>query len=484
MAKLGAAFLLTFAACSPNPTTHSAKGSGGTTEPIIPGSWTVATWFVDGQNVSTKANDNNDCQTNSTPCLTMNKVIQKLGCVGDPNHCPRWQQNVTIDFLSSQVGESDVWYLSPVTEGGAFSVVKGDNNGTLLGTGTLTGVTAKNATGSPGTGLILSIVGFASLSVGTLLVNTSRTNSRAWVDSLAASPTSSPWNVSQPFNPITLPVSQTFAPTERNNWANGDTVQIYTPITVYVGKYTPHSENAGGSSGTVPNATNYITRLFNGGTAEFNNRSYPAHLGGDLNAIEYASSKFTAWDGDNYGQISSVVNCMFDNFYGGKLGQAGLSVPNPWNDFQIIGGLFGPLGLHSGSQSFLDGDVMLHTGSLEGGPWVMGAVWMPATSNLNIETEVQVSSLNYSAGIYGSGSLDMIGTGRLYYTATASAAIGALSTFQLNGSGVACNGGPTLLPTGCNITLTTANLAAAMTPTTFGGNAWIPGGASITNVGL
>jgi len=107
-----------------------------------PPSWSVPEWFIDPQNVTGHASDQNDGVTASTPLLTFAAVVERWG-----TESPVLRQNTTLFFLSSQTDDLDPVILNPILANpigntsnivGASLFIKGTNN--VLASGTFVSV--------------------------------------------------------------------------------------------------------------------------------------------------------------------------------------------------------------------------------------------------------------------------------------------------------------------------------------------------------
>ena len=107
-------------ACWNRPRPNAPRAAGS---PVNPGSWKVASWFVDGLNTTGCASDGNSCTTATCgpagsglgPCATIS-VIQQARWGG----APILPQATTITGLSAYQ-TADCWATNPITAGDAGS---------------------------------------------------------------------------------------------------------------------------------------------------------------------------------------------------------------------------------------------------------------------------------------------------------------------------------------------------------------------------
>lgn len=195
--------------------------SGGSTQPIIPTSWTVPNWFV---NKST-GNDANSCTSSGSPCATKQEIfVHRWGCNGTPSQCPRFQQVTTLTQQASDTDNTDPGYLSPAVEQAGSFTVKGG----LTCTAAVFTRSAQKNRNAGANSLLAGSFSAGSPAAGMLVQNTTASkSSNAWIYTSAGG---SNWNLSQPIVPQTVPGAPTF--TEIDTWATNDTVNLCTPVNV------------------------------------------------------------------------------------------------------------------------------------------------------------------------------------------------------------------------------------------------------------
>lgn len=461
--------------------------SGGSS-PIVPASWTVPDWYIDPQNVSTCASDSNTgtsatCSAGSIgPLLTWSQLqVVRLGLFGQT--CATFSNNVNFHFVSSDLASNrDLVSLCVYMKNGAAVVIRADSFGTLLATSTLTSFVARvAATNTPWS---YNVASGTSILYGSLMVNTTQANTLSWPQATptSATPVAGPWNASPPMVQLTLPTggSGVGHPSVRNNWANGNAVQLYQPISIAIGNI-----HATVIDNNTPPLVLYHMNLGAGiGTPS---GGYPAHVGGDLDILECGAAGDVAdyvWDASPAAHLQAgLFNTeMYDLYMPGS----GLAGNSTINQFRLYGGTLVTGNLFGGVSSVIDGDSYLSASINLVGPWTVGSVYLASGTVLSLYGSDTIANQDYGVGhIYGPGVLNTVGrlsntTGSTFTTVLPVSSGGGL---QINSQTVACNGGPANLTTACNLAITNTNLDAAFGVLGFGGNAQVPGGGAISNFG-
>lgn len=471
----------------PNPGVGADSGAG----PVLvgaypPSSWATTDWYIDPQNVSTCASDANTGTSatcgagNIGPLLTWKQVqVVRLGLFGQA--CATFSNNVNFHFVSSDLASNaDLVSLCAYIKNGAAVVIRADSFGTLLATSTLSSFVARvAATNTPWS---YNVASGTSILYGSLMVNTTQANTLSWPQATpsSATPVAGPWNASPPMVQLALPTAGNGVghPSVRNNWANGNAVQLYSPISIAIGNI-----HATTIDNNTPPMVLYHLNL-GAGTAS---GGYPAHVGGDLDIIECGAAGDAAdyiWDTTTAAHLQSgLFNVeMYDLYMPGS----GLAGNSNINQFRLYGGTLVTGNLFGGVSSVIDGDNYLSASINLIGPWTIGSVYLASGTVLSLYGSDTIANQDYGVGhIYGPGILNTVGrlsntTGSTFTTVLPVSSGGGL---QINSQTVACNGGPANLTTACNLAITNTNLDATFGVTGFGGNAQVPGGGAISNFG-
>ncbi len=447
------------------------------TAPAGPSSWTKAHWYIDPANSTGAASDSNACTSTTAPCLTYGHIESLWG-----TYSPQLAQNTTITFLSSQPDDTDPVYFSPLIENATMVTIEGAlGPAQQVATGTLSNVVPK----SQAAGQLWQATLPAGVSPGQLVVNTTRT-SRAWVYKSAGGDS---WLLSQPMASSNL---ASVFPGETDNWANGDTVVVYQPVTVDLAQVTPIV-----AGGNVPyfSYSNFSLNVYQLTVADGSvDAAAPAQddfqVGTKVNLVESSVRKTVSVQGgaseydvefgnDDFTQsIATTTGPIAVDFWGGQTRYGG------GQTMSLNGGeLAGDIVLSGECDVYQGGDIdsaFIDTGSA-----------LVLRSGL-VSAYQWGSPLNF----WGPGSMDVVGNTRLEYPPNATA-----SSIFLEAGGLFLNVDPSLIEGSavpgsstacavdasgdwtCGIAVTPANLDTAISAGGFGGLAVVPAGASITDIG-
>ena len=443
--------------------------------PNIPPSWTVPAWFVDPANVSTSASDNNNCTTSSTPCVTFAEIVGRWGTIS-----PILSQDTTVTFLSSQASGVDLIEWSPFLIGSS-AIIQGTTPTVVTSGVVLAGKVAKSRTA--GSNSLLQFNLGATAAIGQMIENTSHP-SRAWVYSLVSGTT---FNVTQPLVKTTVPSFGATA--EVDTWANNDTVNLLTPVTINLAYFNPIR-------------LVYSAAFSNGGfvyQAILSNlvRGSPISLG-SINVFETKSAEITltAGQGTSFAQLTNVFLSGGILLYGSSasgFAMFGGAIPSSAGNCNISGSVE------------MDGDVIVNCSNafavvpnlgglpclyLSGPNASFGYVYLD--SNFYISSgEVFAQAGNYAGApiFYGNTgkNINLIGNAHMSvvgnnFTASFTAPALVSPGIIINGNSSACshtNAAPDVV--NCAISTTPAHLDAAAGAAGFGSNAYFPGGASVGN---
>jgi hypothetical protein len=423
--------------------------------------WQQATWFIDPQNSSANASDGNTGLDAAHPLLTFAELAARWG-----TKSPVLRQNTTITFLSSHTDNTDPVDIQPICAAGAVVSLQGTLGAAQqVAAVVLAGVVAKNRA----TPQLLTATLAAGLSAGMLAVNTTAGKaSRCWLKTNTAG---NNWTLTQPLAPVAIPVT-TPTPAEVDTWANGDTVTIYQPVAVNIVRCGPLTTdfNAGFTNAFTIYQLQVFTAAPGSGPLSF--------IGSGLfNVAECTILRIIEMSAAGRALSGAFVNCDFANaahiegsatqqtviaggqFRSGTVLLANVAVQRDVYFGASFNGIFGPNAAYR--------EIYVDTGktlTMEGagamafltGPFV----WGPGT--LNVTGRVRMT---YPSGAGNAVATFLLATIQMNGVATA---------FSFNsGAGVTWNGG---------IATTAANLDAAQGAAGFGGNAVVPGGATLTNL--
>lgn len=202
-------------------------GNPGTLTPPANGSWTVPDWWVDPSNSSGVASDSNAGNSSASPLLHYAEIVRRWQTL-----TPLLRQNTVVHFMSSHFDDGDPVIGAPYCLGGTASIV-----GVLpaaVGSGTLLAVSPQTRS-TTGNFWMATLPG-AGWGVGSLIVNTTRANSRAFVYNVPGegNPTFTQPRAPAASSPFTFDV-----PARHDDWTNGDNVSIYNLFRVNLCSWEP-----------------------------------------------------------------------------------------------------------------------------------------------------------------------------------------------------------------------------------------------------
>jgi hypothetical protein len=418
--------------------------------------------YVDPQNISGAASDISpptlvpSGQVISGPVFrTYRGVTNAWGTVA-----PLLRSSTTIVFLSSHTDNTDPVVFRPIVANGAQVIVMGASP-KIVASSTLSGTIPKNrAAGS--NSLLKSNLG-ASGTAGQMVENITR-SSRAWVYAPLGG---NLFELSQPMAKASIPVSLS-PPAEIDTWADGDNVNLLQPVSVNIVVSTPTIADLG--SAFTGSCFLFQLNAFNPGTLENADIS-------QTRMLECSS------DRNVHGQAPTAN--VFTNCY---LGHGVLFVSNAASASAVFFGgvLAGSTGMVGG---IYDGDVILGTSfHIWGGTSQFGFVFLDGIIskysgmmqfiNSSYGGHVIYGRAGKNINISGSSHGTVSGTFASSFTAPDLVSVG----IQLNGVSTGhsvVSGTPDASYGG--IVTTVANLDAPAGAAGFGGTAFNPGGASISN---
>ena len=396
---------------------------------------TQTAWFV-----SSAGSDDNAGNTSGTPLATKAEILRRWG-----TNTPTLTANVVITYLTADTGTTDPGIFRPIINGG--SLLHTAPLPAASFTGTLNAVTAK----VPASNQILQstfTTTTGAIAAGMLLVNSTRGNSRAFVQRNVSGGN---WQLSQPNTPY--PGSGFPANTEVNTWASGDAITGYVLPNVNL-------VNLGGEQGAVG-------AFHLHGVWQLAVNSFSLHINSqDFFGVECAFPGFVSCESN---ALLTFTNCTFTST---------LSVLNV-SSFSLQSGFIGAAVILGGAQYFveLSGDVIIYAGA-------------SACFLCNVELQGNVA-IDTGAIVVGSGlnekenAVDMYGPGTWNQQGGTLNVVGVFMGItcglMLNGQATgysrATSAGVTTIHGG--IALNATNLAAAAGAAGFGGFAE-GGGAFIT----
>jgi hypothetical protein len=450
----------TWRCASPKPKTFAASSGA---QPILPASWTVPHWVYDASNASGTASDSNDCLTTSTPCLTFQEIsVHRWGCLGNPFACPRLAQATTIEQLSSSTSTTDLIYLYPAIEQGAYLSFFGPLGAAQqVCTGAITVTASKVRTKGASSLLTVTLpVGCSSAAANETVVNTSHPS----VAYLNTNTSGTTWTMSQPLARVSVPWSGTDPP-EVDTWATSDTVTVYAPVLSPIVAVGDVVQLAG-----TPISGVYVSdvRVKHASTSVF-------QVGPNVTINEVRSSSYI------YLNVNQVTNTFISS-----VGENGVQSA-AWSD---------SVGPPTWKGGILQNNSQNQFGvALEG-----GVIWKGFGYDANAQiNEVYVSSgatlvaSGISFGgtypgqatnfIWGPGTFVVNQGSSFFLNHTTAAPCLLVSTTQLNFFSTGCStSNVSGSVTNCNITVDGAHIDAAFGTAGGGGMLWTPSGANFVTL--
>ena len=450
----------------------SGSGTSGGLTPPANGSWAQPAWFI---NPATGLDTNNGI-TAGTPLKTWRQLVALFGTTA-----PILGQSTTITFQGlGHIDNSDPVIFAPRIKNGSTIQIVGSLNAAVW-TGTLAGVTAKNRA----TPQILLATLPAGAAATQLIVNTTHP-SRAYVYKASGGN----WLITQPMLNPAAPFAMRTAPAEVNSWANLDAVSGFVPTQINLVELEPLVMD----ESVAQTAALYVQQCV--AFEPFPGRGDSLQANQSVIFVDVLLQKQTVVNATNGLDATPVVNsvgCSNCNSTGGFAGGA----PGGTLTWLFLGGQVAGFG---GAACTLDADAIVSAtsnvgGSAGGALLGLGLVCFDTGANLNVSTGatcIVQNGLGFGAPIlWGAGGvIDIQGTGHMQYPTGGVATTTFIQTpaspfIQLNGvtTGHSVTAGSPDVFNGA-ITTTTAHLDAAVGAAGFGGNAFNPGNASISNLNL
>jgi len=338
--------------------------------------------------------------------------------------------------------------------------------------------------------LLVADIGFNPPGLGFAMIKNTQSAAKASFAFVNAHVVATTYSLSQPMSPQALPVENIGFTSEVDTWANGDTFQAFLPTAINVVEINPTSavsdapswplqvqiqhivftpvdaDNVGRSIVTFGNSVATSESIFN---VILVDESIATGGGGNFTPATVYSNVQVAWGAYAY-------DAVFSTFGAGIL-----SAPNgsavAWSiDFDTI--------VTGGEIEIISDFATTLT------PWI-GLMYI-AVGSFGFAVRVggirgfsASVSASAAAQVWGPGTLDMVGAARLWYDATAGAAVATFTnaTLKLNGQASANAFNPTTGLWSVLIPITAANLDLAFGSGGFGGLAMNLGGSSFTNQG-
>jgi len=461
--------------CSGSAVAMPFAAAGAT--PIIPASWKVPRWEIDGQNSIGCASDANsgtsatcvggcsgsNCPSGVGPLRTCQELItHRWGCYGSLQTCARLQQDTTVEWVSSDTTD-DVCYFAPALEAGDL-VLQGAP--TTVCSGTLSGKVPKSRTAP---GQLFEFTLCAGLQPYDFVLNTSN-GSAAYTFKNVSGNT---WSISQPLLTYTVPWNGVDV-AEDDTWANGNSyvVERFPSVNLaFVQSYMAHST-------TAPNPihSSYVYHL------------NPLQISGQRNTLFASSTTVTFFvesKVDAYldlglyaAGLNSVASGSIESqsVTGNAASGAGWKAGIVQQDISTsVSSTFEADAIVTGTAGLWDFDAQIN------GVYIDTGEFLVLTGNsIGFPYPGLAAPFVWGPGVF---SVDPPGTYLINEATAAPTLLLSAGNLQLNGLSTGCsatNAKPAVW--NCGITLSGANIDAAVGAAGFGGAAIDPIGAAITTL--
>jgi len=147
--------------------------------------------------------------------------------------CPRFQQTTILEQDASDTDNTDPFYLHAAVEKGVAGFVVQGATPTVVTSTTLGAATAGRNQAAGTNALLLAQFTAGAPAVGQLVQNITH-SSFAWIYKANGGN----WNMTQPVAPITVPFAGPTGVTEVNTWANTNTVDLLSLISINIVDFT------------------------------------------------------------------------------------------------------------------------------------------------------------------------------------------------------------------------------------------------------
>lgn len=421
---------------------------------------TQTTWFIDPVSGYDGYTGLASAFTSGTtgPVKTWAELVRRWG-----TNAPFLRQNTSITFVNSQSGNTDPVIFNPYIINGAVITLTGTLGAAQqFSTGTIPAAGVTSKVRSPAQLLKVNFGSGAALSSNLLVKNATHPSS-AWTYTQV---TGNTFNMSQPMNGIN----------EVDTWAAADGYTIYTPINVNIVQLKPVVVDYDGGF-DVPLQVSSLTVYDPGGVETAN-----CYVGLNVSFTDVLFQRI--YFGDM--PVDNILSIAYSNvnFTAGMV--AGQSFSS--DTVALNGGLLttGNLGADVSGLNLLNDIIIYGAGGLSINNCVMKTTYIETGTSIQVISGGFSGSAATGAAIWGGGSIN-IQNSTFVYGATGLET--AVNTFLLTG-GITINLLTTASaynPTGIGtfnsgISITAANLDAAISAGGFGGTALIPGGGTITNL--
>ena len=418
-------------------------------------------WYID----PLAGNDENVGTNSGAPLKTKAELARRWG-----TWSPEITNPTTVTFLSADTNNLDPWLGTPTYVNGGSLLLTAPLPAPSF-TGTLNVVTAKN-TGAGSTALQSTFTATTgAIATGMLLVNTTRGNSRAFVQLDTGGGN---WQLSQPMTPYVASGRGFYTSSEVDTWTNGDAINGYALTEVQIAQLGGQTTEAqAGLNGPSLIVTNLAVRDGDYNVLTSDLRTYQLVCECEI------KRSFATLDAGGLGQLSFFANCAF---HGGQ---------SVFISTTLIAGYCGTT-IAAGEVAFLGGSasgslMIVESDCIFGGS-VAEFASVAFSGNVCISSQASGTSGQcqiQNATVYGGGAF-AVEEGQLIYTGQTAVATFRVASFQIGRNAsttaysIATAGGASALH---QLAMTPAALDAAAGAAGFGGYAFLPGQACVSLLG-
>lgn len=406
--------------------------------------WSVGAWWID----PVSGNDGNNGTSSGTPLKTWQALVALWGTTA-----PVLSQNTTVTFLSSQSGTGDPVIAEPLLVSGTNFILTAGLPAASF-TGTLNTVTAKNRASNQALQSTFTTT-TGAIAANMLLVNTTRGNSRAFVQRNVSGGN---WQISQPLTPY--PGSGSLGQTEVDTWASGDAINGYVLVGIDLVKLGGQVVDTNSSLGAGVVLWQVQVQEPTSGNFGFDTFVISAECTAFITECNINRSLSANGRPTTPPQFANVTTQGFNTVGNGAFITGG-----------ILGGTLLGHGVTIASDAIISGSGTYADCGFQSGVCV-------DTSSVVITAQGNCQNAG-GAAIYGAGKINVQEGCFRYTSGTASTNFPLSGGLRLNNLTTACSLSTSGVLSG--ISLTAANLDASAGSAGFGGLAFIPGGPCITN---
>lgn len=421
----------------------------------------VQQWYVDPENTSGHASDENVGNDVTRPLLTKAEIYRRWGYTWSPDIDVG---AVTITPISDDLDNTDPAFFAPNLINGSRLIIQGIS--TPVYDGTLASVSAKNRASN--TNLSAAFTGDTSdIGIGDLVINFTRGNSRALVALDMGEGINMLTQPMTPYEDLTqFPGSQT----EVDTWADGDHVQVFQQRRCNL----PY---VGGNVGNIPggNGNNVIVgQLRIPDASDFSGSPCNVDVGAGVVFVDCFNDRTWSFDGASTLQGAWMLGCM-------SLLPTDIGTADSYTGVFVSAGAFDTMNAPVGLE--MTNDTIVFT-ALNAGTCSLVNIFLNAACTLSVFG----GACTVSAGVLYGDFVVNVESGSLVYNGDpATSLVGVTGGDQLfigQSNQAYSNASPAGVTSTHRLAMTLASLHAAAGDAGFGDLAYVPGVGAICASGV